>query len=171
MKKNLVILGLVFCFLVCCSGPVWAQDIYQLQLPDSATEADLNSGEKQPWLAAGMSLLVPGTGQMYVQENVWPGLLITGGMAVGVGAFFFVDAQRAASIKTRTVRNQEMRLADAHWEALLLILQIALPSIWLWNFGDAYRQAETHNRQLLGPDPTETSILKESALSITLWQF
>lgn len=130
------------------------------------------SPEKSPWLAAGLSLLAPGMGQVYVEESWWPGVPILGGMVVGVAAYLWADQQRAQSIQTRTVRGQEMRLADAGWDTAVLMLQIALPSLWIWNFADAYRRTEIYNEKVtddLDGDP-ENAIMKGRFLSVT-WKF
>lgn len=134
--------------------------------------------EKNPWLAAGFSLLVPGTGQMYVEERLWPEVLITAGIAVAVIAFVVVDQQRAGSIKERSVTDASgqiatRRTADAHWDALTLLLQIAVPSLWLWNAGDAYRRAEMFEENVIRDLERDTNayIIEENLVSVTLWQF
>lgn len=132
------------------------------------------SDEKNPWLAAGFSLLLPGSGQMYVEERVWPEVLITAGMALAVIAFVVVDQQRAASIKDRPIDGGvTQRLADAHWDALTLLLQIGVPSLWLWNAGDAFSRAERSQENVI-PDLERDSnayIIEENLVSVTLWQF
>ncbi|MEZ0369569.1 MAG: hypothetical protein ACAI44_10820 [Candidatus Sericytochromatia bacterium] len=153
--------------------PVRAQEPEPIPTPTAvAIQAPLPS-EKNPWMAAGFSLLLPGSGQMYVEERIWPEVLITAGMALAVLAFVLVDQQRAGSIKERVVNGQTRRLADAHWEALTLVLQIAVPSLWLWNAGDAFHRAEMFEEKVI-PDldtPTNPYIIEENLVSVTLWQF
>lgn len=130
--------------------------------------------EKNPWIAAGFSLLLPGSGQMYAEERIWPEILITAGMALAVVTFIIIDQQRAASIKTRNIEGQgEKRIADAHWDALTLVLQIAVPSLWLWNAGDAYHRVEMFKEKVTGELDSHTNayIIEENLVSVTLWQF
>lgn len=129
--------------------------------------------EKNPWVAAGFSLLLPGSGQMYVEERIWPEVLITVGLAAAVVAYVIIDQQRAASIELRTIQGVERRVAAAHWDALTLIMQIAIPSLWLWNAGDAYRRAEMFEEKVTGELDTRTNayIIEENLVSVTLWQF
>lgn len=152
--------------------PVWAQETPE-ESPAEASELTPLSTEKNPWAAAGFSLLVPGAGQMYVEERVWPEILITAGMALAVTAFVIIDQQRAASIKDRTINGQTQRLADAHWDALTLLLQIAVPSLWLWNAGDAFRRAENFEENVTqGLERNSNAyIIEENLVSVTLWQF
>lgn len=134
--------------------------------------------EKNPWVAAGFSLLLPGSGQMYVEERIWPEALITAGIALAVLAFVVVDQQRAGSIRERTVTDASgqivsRRTADAHWDALTLLFQIAVPSLWLWNAGDAYRRAEKFEENVIRDLERDTNayIIEENLVSVTLWQF
>lgn len=132
------------------------------------------TGSKDPWTAAGLSLVLPGSGQMYVNEQIWPEILITAGIASSVLLFFVVDQQRATSIRPRNVGSQTQNLADAHWDALTLILQIGVPSLWLWNAGDAYRQAESLGSEEVISELNASSksyIMKKNLVSVTLWQF
>jgi hypothetical protein len=170
MQKNLVIFGLVWCLLFAMLAPVGlAEKLEQQEIV--AQEQD--RGEKSPWLAFAFSLVVPGTGQMYVEERIWPEALITVGLALGIVAFFVVDQQRAGSIKDRTINGSTQRLPDAQWDALTLALQIALPGLWIWNFGDAWRRADSHNQKVINTlDPAENAyIMKGSLVTVTLWQF
>lgn len=138
-----------------------------------ARAAEKDTGNKNPWMAAGLSLLVPGSGQMYVEEEVWPEILITAGMALALATFFWVDQQRSASIRPREIGSTTQNLADAHWDALTLILQIAVPSLWLWNAGDAYKRAEDSGEKVI-PELErfgKAYIIEENLVSVTLWQF
>lgn len=125
-------------------------------------------------MAAGLSLIVPGAGQMYVNESVWPESLITLTAIASIATFFWVNQQRADSIRPREVNGGLTKdLADAHWEALLLILQIAIPSFWLWNTGDAFKNAEKHNQKVIRNlnSLSKAYIIEENLFSVTLWQF
>lgn len=111
---------------------------------------------------------------MYVNESFWPEAFITLTAAAGLTAFFIVDQQRANSIRPREVNGGLTKdLADAHWEAILLILQIAIPSFWLWNTGDAFKNAEKHNKKVIRNlnSLTKAYIIEENLFSVTLWQF
>jgi len=141
--------------------------------PVSAQTDTPSDDEKNPWTAAGFSLLLPGSGQMYANESIWPEALITVGIAAAVGLFIFFNQQRADSISERTINGQTRQAPDAHWDALTLAFQIAVPSLWLWNAGDAYRQAEKHNEKVIKDLDSEPNayIMKENLVSVTLWQF
>jgi len=173
MKFHLT-LKILLTLLLFCWQPVCAYA--QTSPPSEPLESQTyRSGQdnKNPWIAAGMSLALPGSGQMYVNEQIWPEILITAGIAAAVLVFFVVDQQRAASIQPRSIGSQTQNLADAHWDAMTLILQIAVPSLWLWNAGDAYRQAELQSEKVM-PELNSGSnayIIKENLVSVTLWQF
>ena len=163
MAKNLLICGIVCCLLG--SGPLFPARAETARTEQKATE-------KNAWMAAGLSLLVPGSGQMYVEERVWPEALITAGMLLGCAVFWAVDQQRAGSVRERVVRGETLQLADAHWDALTLALQIAIPALWLWNSGDAWRRAESLQKVTHPLDPAENAyIMKGRLVSVTLWQF
>ena len=157
-------------------GLALAQEAEPVPVPSpspSATEP-APPADKNPWLAAGFSLLLPGSGQIYVEERFWPETLITLGMAAAVLTFVIVDQQRAASIQLRRVEGQgERRLAAAHWDALTLLLQIAIPSLWLWNAGDAYQRAEKFDEKVMRELDSQANpyIIEENLVSVTLWQF
>lgn len=162
--------------------PVQAQVLPETEPSPSASPIEQPEpeppGEKNPWLAAGFSILLPGSGQMYVEERIWPEALITAGMALAVIAFVVVDQQRAGSIRERTItgsagQTTTQRVADAHWDALTLLLQIAVPSLWLWNAGDAYRRAEKFEENVIRDLERNTNayIIEENLVSVTLWQF
>ncbi|MGV3525655.1 MAG: hypothetical protein ACO1RX_15640 [Candidatus Sericytochromatia bacterium] len=163
--------ALVFCCLWSfCTAPVLAQT------PSSESEDSVYSvsnAEKNPWAAAGFSLLLPGSGQMYVEERVWPEVLITAGMALAVTAWVAVEQQRSGSLRQRVINGQSQRAADAHWDALTLICQIAVPALWLWNAGDAYKRAEMFQENVTGDleNQANTYIIEENLVSVTLWQF
>ena len=142
-------------------------------LPVQAQSEIQSDGEKNPWAAAGFSLLLPGSGQMYANESIWPEALITVGIAATLGLFIFFNQQRAGSISERTINGQTRQAPDAHWDALTLAFQIAVPSLWLWNAGDAYRQTEKHNEKVIKDLDFEQNayIMKENLVSVTLWQF
>lgn len=115
--------------------------------------------EKNPWLAFGMSFIVPGAGQIYVDEDWWPGAIILVGITVGIVSFIFVDQARIASLHEginpdgTTKKNPDgtvLMVTDARLEMLTLILQIGLPSLWIWNFGDAFKRAEEYNKKVTG---------------------
>ena len=147
-------------------SPSWKIDV-------AKEEEEEKSPEKNPWLAFSLSLVAPGMGQVYVTEKWWPGVPILVGMALGVVGLVLVQQQRDASLSERDIRGQKQRLPDAGWETLLLTLQIALPSLWIWNFADAYQRAEKYNEKVMNNiDPTrDKTIIKGRFLSITLWQF
>lgn len=168
MQKNLVIFGLVWCLLSISLSPAGFAESPAASLPQN------EQLEKNPWFAFAFSLAIPGTGQMYVEERIWPEALITAGLSLGLAAYLLIDQQRSASIQERVVRGGAVqRLPDAHWDALTLAMQIALPALWIWNFGDAWRRAETYNRKVTKPlDPAKNAyIMKGSLVSVTLWQF
>lgn len=165
--------------------PAWAEaspddfTVSQILAPspeptESPTETPpRQTDEKNPWLAAGFSLLVPGTGQMYVEERIWPEILIPIGLALAIGAFVAVDQLRAGSIKERTISGVSVMRADAQWDALTLLLQIAVPSLWLWNAGDAFHRAEMIEEKVTGELDSRANayIIEENLVSVTLWQF
>ncbi len=165
MAKNLLIYGIICCLLA--SGAPFSANA---QTP--APRMEQKAAEKQAWLAAALSLLMPGSGQMYVEERIWPEALITAGLLLGCAVFWGVDQQRAGSVRERVVRGESLRLADAHWDALTLALQIAIPALWLWNSGDAWRRAESLQKVTNPLDPAENAyIMKGRLVSVTLWQF
>ncbi len=141
--------------------------------PVTAQTENSSDDDKNPWAAAGFSLVLPGSGQMYANESIWPEALITLGMAAAVGLFIFFNQQRADSISERMINGQTRQAPDAHWDALTLAFQIAVPSLWLWNAGDAYRQTEKHNEKVIKDLDFEPNayIMKENLVSVTLWQF
>jgi len=158
LNKNTIIL---FCFLLnLLSSPALAQDLEQ-------------SKEKNPWLAAGMSMVLPGSGQIYVEENFWPEILISLGVISTAALFFIIDHQRDLSIQPREIGSQTENRADAHLDAMTLILQIAAPSLWLWNAGDAYKRAESSNEKVIRELERfgKAYIIEENLVSVTLWQF
>ncbi|PIQ26811.1 hypothetical protein COW36_00320 [bacterium (Candidatus Blackallbacteria) CG17_big_fil_post_rev_8_21_14_2_50_48_46] len=174
MQKNLVIFGLVWCIMMTILVPSGFAESTKTEETLSVQTDETEALEKSPWLAFAFSLALPGSGQMYVEERIWPEVLITVGLALGVAAYFWVDQQRASSIQDRVVRDgSTQRLPEAHWEALTLALQIALPGLWIWNFGDAWRRAEAYNQKVTNTlDPAENAyIMKGSLVSVTLWQF
>ncbi len=162
---------------------MWVSCIYapcSLAQTDPSTSAPENYAvspedeDKNRWAAAGLSLLVPGAGQMYVNESIWPEALITLTAAGSLLLFVWVDQQRAGSIRPREVNGGITKdLADAHWEAILLLLQIAIPSFWLWNTGDAFKNAEKHNQNVIRNlnSLSKAYIIEENLFSVTLWQF
>lgn len=139
-------------------------------LPSASPPQD---DEKSPWLAAGFSLLLPGSGQMYVEERVWPEILITAGIGLAVAAWVVFDQLRAGSIKERVISGLTVRRADAQWDALTLLMQITVPSLWLWNAGDAFHRAEKFGEKVTGELDSHTNayIIEENLVSVTLWQF
>lgn len=163
MKQNHWILKLVI--LLC----FFLTTLSQASLAKEKNEND----EKNPWLAAGMSLILPGSGQIYVEENFWPEILISVGVLSTAALFFFVDHQRAQSIRPREIGSQTEKTADAYLDALTLILQIAAPSLWLWNAGDAYNRAESSNEKVIRELERfgKAYIIEENLVSVTLWQF
>lgn len=168
MRKHLVIVWLVWLLLNISLSPVGLAESPVMRV--AANEQQ----EKNPWFAFAFSLVVPGTGQMYVEERIWPEAMITAGLYLGLAAYLLVDQQRSLSIQERVIRGGIVqKLPDAHWDALTLAMQIALPALWIWNFGDAWRRAETYNQKVTKPlDPTENAyIMKESLISVRLWQF
>lgn len=144
-----------------------------IQCPLWAAEEEQRPDEKNPWAAGFFSMLIPGAGQIYVEEEFWPHVLVTVGFIALAGAYIVIKDQRDASLKIREVNNIEQNLPDAHLEALLVASQIALPSYWIWNFGDAYRKAEEYNKKVINNlNPTQKSdIMNERLVSITLWRF
>lgn len=168
MWKKILLIG---CLLLSSSLPGWCQTG-----PAEPAPAEIetnNPDQKNPWVAAGFSVL-PGAGQMYVHERIWPDVLITIGVLSALGLFLFFDQQRSGSISERTINpGQTQRLPDAHWDALTLAFQIAVPSLWLWNMGDAYRQAEIENEKVIRELDSNSNayIMKENLVSVTLWQF
>ena len=174
MQKNLVIFGLVWCLLFATLTPVSLAE-ETLKSPNQGLE-EPSEEEKSPWLAFAFSLAVPGTGQMYVEERVWPEVLITAGLALGVVVFFLVDQQRTASLKYRTVTLNGVptteRLPDAHWEAFTLALQLALPGLWIWNFGDSTTSVDwspTHTYESVGVYSTYLAVSNASGCTDTAW--
>lgn len=139
-------------------------------LPSASPRQD---DEKNPWAAAGFSLLLPGSGQMYVEERVWPEILITAGIGLAVAAWVVFDQLRAGSIKERVISGLTVRRADAQWDALTLLMQITVPSLWLWNAGDAFHRAEKFGEKVTGELDSHTNayIIEENLVSVTLWQF
>lgn len=142
-------------------------------LQPAALAQSEQAGEKNPWAAAGASLLVPGSGQMYVKERVWPEIWISAGVIGSLIGLFVIDYFRRDSVSIRNIDGQNTQLADAYLEAFMLIFQIGVPSLWLWNAGDAYRQAELHNEKVTGDlnSPANAYIIEENLVSVTLWQF
>jgi hypothetical protein len=141
---------------------------------EEAYNIDSRDEDKNRFGAAGLSLLLPGAGQMYVNESIWPEALITLTAVAGIAAFFIVDQQRANSIRPREINGGQTKdLADAQWEAILLLLQIAIPSFWLWNAGDAFKNAEKHNKNVIRnlTSLSKAYIIEENLFSVTLWQF
>lgn len=164
-----------FCLLFWCVWTFCTPAVFA-QTPTSESEETISerpSDEKNPWAAAGFSLIIPGTGQMYVEERAWPEVLITAGMALAVAAWVVVEQQRSGSVRERLINGQSQLAADAHWDALTLICQIAVPALWLWNAGDAYKRAEMFQENVTGDleNQTNTYIIEENLVSVTLWQF
>lgn len=129
--------------------------------------------EKNPWLAAGISLIAPGGGQMYVNEQVWPEILWTGLVLGAAVAWYLIAQWRDSSVMERITSEGPQNLADARLDAFTLIFQIGVPSLWLWNAGDAYRQAESSNEKVTGTLDSQANayIIEENLVSVTLWQF
>ena len=119
-------------------------------LSDLEQEDDLE--EKNALLAFSMSLLVPGAGQIYVEENWWPGAIILTGLTLGIVGFIFIDQARQASLKpsSKTTGTENNMVTDARLELVTLVLQIGLPSLWIWNFADAFKRAEDCNKKVTG---------------------
>lgn len=161
---------LFLCLLInMTSFPVMANE----SEPDEIKVETIQTVEKNPWLASGFSLVLPGTGQMYVEERIWPEILITAGMLVALSGFVIIDQQRTASIKERVINNVPQKLADVHWDVLMLVFQIAIPSLWLWNTGDAFARAENFEENVTQELKriSNAYIIEENLLSVTLWQF
>ncbi len=66
-------------------------------------------GKKSPYLAAGLSLLVPGLGEYYVGDQIWRGMIFTG-LEVGL----WLERNHYLNRETDSM-NAFYAFTDAHW--------------------------------------------------------
>jgi hypothetical protein len=106
-------------------------------LPAFADEADaeakLAARLPNPWVAGMLSLLMPGLGQFYAGERERALLIVGGGVALLTGTL--VMAQVAAPEPAGAAPTKPRAPLDA----AAFVLNMALPTYWAWNIGDAVR--------------------------------
>ncbi len=106
-------------------------------LPAFADEADaeakLAARLPSPWVAGMLSLLMPGLGQFYAGERQRALIIVGGGVALLTGTL--VMAQVAAPEPAGATPTKPRAPLDA----VAFVFNMALPTYWAWNIGDAVR--------------------------------
>jgi TM2 domain-containing membrane protein YozV len=122
-----------------------ADTAVQTKLSFSETQAPRAGGKKSMGLAMGMSMLIPGAGQVYNGEPV-KGIVFLGLFAGGVAA---VDAARIHTMIPSSITAYG-------WVSL-----VYLASVYAWNILDAPLSAKRINRELdselQGPTGSQTT--------------
>jgi hypothetical protein len=99
--------------------------------PDA--EERLAARQPNPWIAAALSLVLPGLGQFYAGERERALLILGGGLALLTGNI--VMGQLAPAQAAGTTPDKPRAPLDA----AAFVLNMALPTYWAWNVGDAVR--------------------------------
>jgi hypothetical protein len=100
---------------------------------ESDAEAKLAARQPNPWVAGILSAVVPGLGQFYAGERQRALVILGGGLALLTGNL--VMAQVAAPQPAGATPTKPRAPLDA----LTFVLNMALPTYWAWNIGDAVR--------------------------------
>lgn len=96
-------------------------------------EAQLAARTPSPWIAALLSTLVPGLGQFYAGERQRALIILGGGLALLTGTVLMNQAAAPPAAGTTATQPR------APLDAATLVMNMALPTYWAWNIGDAVR--------------------------------
>lgn len=97
---------------------------------------------KNPFIASGLSFVIPGAGQIYNEEYLKGVLLFVG--VIGLAALdFFVIEPNAKSIEQDNLKLPEaQRKNNSLFDLGALITRISLPTLWVYNWGSAYQSSD-----------------------------
>lgn len=103
---------------------------------------DKEENQKNPFLAAGLSFIIPGAGQVYNEEYIKGALLFVG--VVGLAALnFLVIEPKAKEYETANLKLPEaQRTTNSLFDLGALITRVSLPTLWVYNWGSAYQSAD-----------------------------
>lgn len=90
-----------------------------------------------PWIAGGLSLLVPGLGQVYTGDPPRALLIAGGAVALIAGKLIVASLLPPKAPAPTTPMPAASGPPRAPLEALDLVFTLALPTYWAWNVGDA----------------------------------
>jgi hypothetical protein len=111
-------------------------------LPARADEPDaealLAARQPNPWIAGALSLVLPGLGQFYAGERERALVILGGGVALLTGVL--VMGQVAGPSPAAGTTPDKPR---APLDAAAFVLNMALPTYWAWNIGDAVRLCQS----------------------------
>lgn len=147
MKKTFKLVAISLLTNILCNNYCLASEnyekIYSVEKPIQLS-AVVNVGEKEdkdeknPILAAGLSFVIPGAGQIYNQEYLKGALLFVGVLGLAALEYFVIEPTAAANNKIPEAQRKNNSLFDIG----AMASRIGLPALWIYNWGSAYQSAD-----------------------------
>lgn len=115
----------------------------------------INIGEKEeeknknPFLAAGLSFLIPGAGQIYNEEYLKGALLFVGVVGLFALDFFVIEPQAKIYEQENLKLEDSKKKSNSLFELGALATRISLPTLWVYNWGSAYQSSDPEYQKKL----------------------
>lgn len=115
----------------------------------------INIGEKEeeknknPFLSAGLSFLIPGAGQVYNEEYLKGALLFVGVLGLAALDFFVIEPQAKIYEQENLKLEDSKKKSNSLFELGALATRISLPTLWVYNWGSAYQSADPEYQKKL----------------------
>lgn len=113
-------------------------------------EKDIDSNEKNPFVSASLSALLPGVGQLYNEEYL-KGVTIFSSMTLLLLAeFLYIQPQNKIAEKDKK--------QDSLLDLATTAIRISIPSLWVYSWGSAYHTATPEYKKKLKEDSQKFDI-------------
>lgn len=113
-------------------------------------EKDIDSNEKNPFVSAGLSALLPGVGQLYNEEYL-KGITIFSSMTLLLLAeFLYIQPQNKIAEKDKK--------QDSLLDLATTAIRISIPSLWVYSWGSAYHTVTPEYKKKLKEDSQKFDI-------------
>lgn len=107
-------------------------------------ENNTSNNEKNPFVSAGLSAVLPGAGQLYNEEYLKGATIFSSMALLLLAEFLYIQPQ----IKLAEQNKKQDSLLDLATTAI----RISIPSLWAYSWGSAYQTATPEYKKKLKED-------------------
>lgn len=131
---------------------------------------DEDNNQKNPLIAAGLSFLIPGAGQIYNEEYIKGALLFAGVAGLAILDFFVIEPKAREYDKANALLPDAQKQTNSLFELAALATRVSLPALWVYNWGSAYQSSDpVYQRKLkLEQEKKEQSTQTSNIIQIRL---
>ncbi len=97
-------------------------------------DKDDSINNKNPILAAGLSFVIPGSGQIYNGEIIKGIAIFIGVIGLGLLDYFIIEPTAK--------QNEISKKSDSLFDLGALATRISLPTLWVYGWGSAYQSSD-----------------------------